>query len=74
MPFLIGVIAEVNNKVLRTDSQTFCETQNVFEGMLEPSCIVFTVQNVDLRLSNQQNARSSEVTPAINEDQVAHWC
>lgn len=48
MPLLISMIAEVDNKVLRAYSKTFCETQNVFEGMSEPNCIVFTVQNADL--------------------------
>ena len=50
MPLFISMVAEVDNKILRADSKTFCETQNVFEGMFEPDCIAFTVQDVDLRL------------------------
>lgn len=74
MPLLISMIAEVDNKVLRAYSKTFCETQNVFEGMSEPNCIVFTVQNADLSFCYLQYTCSCEVAPAIDEDYIANWC
>ena len=74
MPLLISMVAEMDNKVLRADSKTFCETQNVFERMSESDCITFTVQNADLRFCYLQRARSSEVAPAVDEDNEANWC
>ena len=74
MPLLISMVTEMDNKVLRADSETFGETQNVFERMSEPDCIAFTVQNVDLRFCNKQRACSSEVAPAIDEDNKANRC
>ena len=74
VPLLISMVTEMDNKVLRADSETFGETQNVFERMSEPDCIAFTVQNVDLRFCNKQRACSSEVAPAIDEDNEANRC
>ena len=52
------MIGEVDNKVLRTYSQTLSQAQNVFERMLKSDLEVFAIQNANLVPRYLQNTRS----------------
>lgn len=68
MPFFIGLIVKMSDKILRTNPETFSKTQNIFERMFESYRIGFAVQYNYLRISYLKNTSLCKVAPAIDED------